>query len=306
VATSKKDNPLAGSIDELTFLLEDGVPLFHDITCAVCLDIYEEPITLQCTHHFCEKCVKLLVQKAMDNAAKHIIACPLCRVETHFTKEGELNKNTHLKYKVEKMKRKSEADTSLSNKDTHYKIQKVTVPRSIKLLEEYDAAIGKGKRTFIPDNHTGFIGYGLDEEKENNTDLRYWRGIIIGPQESPIGQLIYNVQICVPDDYPKRFPEIRFTSPRIAMECVDSKGLVDVTKIQKVDMSTLDEGTGQVYETIGTYFTWDENLNIADVLIAIRENMHLESVCNDSSSLSGNYVDDAEDASDGDAEEKDE
>ena len=50
-------------------------------------------------------------------------------------------------------------------------------------MEEYDAAIGKGKRTFIPDEHCGFIGYGLEEQREDNHELKYWHAMIIGPQE---------------------------------------------------------------------------------------------------------------------------
>ena len=57
------------------------------------------------------------------------------------------------------------------------------IPRNIKLLEEYDCAIGKGAHTLIPAAHTGYLGYGLDEEKENNHEMRFWRAMIIGPQE---------------------------------------------------------------------------------------------------------------------------
>lgn len=57
------------------------------------------------------------------------------------------------------------------------------MPRNIKLMEEYDAAIGKGARTFIPQEHCGFIGYGLEEQREDNHELKYWHAMIIGPQE---------------------------------------------------------------------------------------------------------------------------
>jgi len=114
-------------------------------------------------------------------------------------------------------------------------------------MEEYDAAIGKGKRTFIPEEHCGLIGYGLEEQREDNHELKYWHAMIIGPQESPIGQLIYNLTVTVPDNYPKQPPEVRFISPRIRMACVNKKGYVDVSTIQKVDMSLVDLGTGQVY-----------------------------------------------------------
>ena len=45
-------------------------------------------------------------------------------------------------------------------------------------------------------------------------------------------------------------------------------------------------------ESTGEFFEWEESLNIADVLIAIRDNMHLERVSNDSSDMSStSYVD---------------
>ena len=60
----------------------------------------------------------------------------------------------------------------------------ITIPRNIKLLQEYDASIGKDGKTFIPLEHTGFIGYGVqDEGSEDFQKLTNWTSMIIGPQD---------------------------------------------------------------------------------------------------------------------------
>jgi len=285
--------------ESLVWLLED------DITCAVCLDVFDDPLTLKCAHNFCDKCIKLLIRSQVIG---NCLACPLCRVETSFnpTSFEGLTKNQTLKTKVETMQQKKNnkreaPDSTITQQGT--KVLHVAVPRNIKLMEEYDAAIGKGKRTFIPEEHCGFIGYGLEEQREDNHELKYWHAMIIGPQESPIGQVIYNLVVTVPDEYPKAPPEVRFVSPRIRMPCVNKKGFVNVTMIEKIDMSLVDVATGQVSESTGEHFVWDEKLNIANVLVALREHMHLETVSNESADLPSTAY---KDTSDDEDEEDDE
>jgi len=284
----------AQKTESFTWLVED------DMTCAVCLDLFDDPLALKCAHNFCEKCIKLLIRSQSNSNS---LACPLCRVETSFnpTSFEGLTKNQSLKSKVEsiqqKRSNKREApDSTITQQGT--KILHVCVPRNIKLMEEYDAAIGKGARTFIPQEHCGFIGYGLEEQREDNHELKYWHAMIIGPQESPIGQLIYNLTVTVPDGYPKEPPEVRFVSPRIRMPCVNKKGYVTLSLIEKVDMSLVDAGTGQLNETTGEHFSWAETLNIADILVALREHMHLESVSNESADLPSTAYRDASDEED--------
>jgi len=260
---------------EAVWSMEEG-----ELTCAICLDLYNEPTVLKCKHSFCKECVSVMLTKPAN-----IVNCPLCREET---KLSEISPNHQLLIKVSSMKKIDVPPSPPVNKE---KARKIVIPRNIKLLEEYDAAIGKGTRTFIPNIHSGFIVYGLDEEKEDNLGMKYWRAMIIGPQESPIGQVIYNLTVIAPDSYPKEPPEVRFINPTIAMGCVNEQGYVDIVQIEKIDMSQVDESTGQVMETTGDYFSWNENCNIADVLIAIRENMHLESVSNESGDMSStSYV----------------
>lgn len=56
-------------------------------------------------------------------------------------------------------------------------------------------------------------------------------------------------------------------------------------------------------ESIGEQFSWKETLNIADILIALREHMHLESVSNESADLPSTAY---KDVSDDEDEEDDE
>jgi len=286
--------------DPLNWLVED------DMTCAVCLDLFDDPLALKCAHNFCEKCIKLLIQSQPTSAC---IMCPLCRMETSCnpTNFEGLTRNPVLKSKLDniqqKRKNKREApDSATTQQGT--KILHISVPRNIKLMEEYDAAIGKGRKTLVPDVHSGFIGYGLEEQREDNHELKYWHAMIIGPQESPIGQLIYNLLITVPDGYPKEVPEVRFVSPRIRMACVNKRGYVNISIIEKVDMSLVDVGTGQVSESTGEHFQWNEKQNIADILVSIRENMHLETVSNESADLPSTPYKDTDDEEENNDEEE--
>jgi ubiquitin-conjugating enzyme E2 variant len=136
-------------------------------------------------------------------------------------------------------------------------------PRNFKLLDEYDCAIGKGGKTLLG-KHDGYISYNLTND--DDMSLSHWSGIIIGPQGKPIGEFIYNISIFVPAEYPTVPPEVKFISPRIKMDCVDNSGRVNLSKISPP-------------------FQWSPEKNIADVLVALRENMHNSKVCNESASL---------------------
>eukprot|EP01111_Echinosteliopsis_oligospora_P004909 TRINITY_DN1802_c0_g1_i1.p1 TRINITY_DN1802_c0_g1~~TRINITY_DN1802_c0_g1_i1.p1 ORF type:complete len:298 (+),score=60.08 TRINITY_DN1802_c0_g1_i1:127-1020(+) len=283
MAGETKNSQLRVSNESLDHLLED------DQTCAVCLESYMNPINLLCKHKFCEECVKLLAETSLK------IACPLCRVETN------LPDNTQPKDATSTSSTTTTTTTTTATKSPGRlkasllsSSAKVIIPRNIKLLEEYDAAIGKsGADTYIPDVHCGFITYGLDESKQDNHNLTHWNAIIIGPQDSPIGLMIYNLSIEIPDAYPKEQPIVKFVSPKICMECVDKKGNVDLSMIERIDLSLEEPSTGQVMEGTGDYFSWSIDNNIADILVKLRENMYLDSVSNQSSEYSDtNYNDD--------------
>ena len=143
----------------------------------------------------------------------------------------------------------------------------MVVPRNFRLLEEYDCAIGKEEKTFVTHPHSGFVQYGADESK-NDMLLHHWEGIIIGPQGSNIGECMYTIKIFVPDNYPQVPPEVQFIGQQIAMPCVRADGRVDPSRISGG-------------------FQWHYKQNIADILMAVRSNMHDASVIQASAALIG-------------------
>lgn len=82
--------------------------------------------------------------------------------------------------------------------------------------------------------------------------MGYWQGMIIGIQGMHCGEEMYCWVAKIPQDYPHRPPMIRF-STMISLPCVDQRGYVDVAKIPN--------------------FQWNPTMNIADVLMALREAM---------------------------------
>jgi len=103
--------------------------------------------------------------------------------------------------------------------------------------------------------------------------------------QSPIGQVVYFLRVTVPDDYPRRPPVVQFISPRVVMPCVDNKGIVHPDSIEIVDISHLD-AEGTVSAGTGNFFQWSPaDHNIADILVAVRNNMHIREICAQSSTL---------------------
>jgi ubiquitin-protein ligase len=110
------------------------------------------------------------------------------------------------------------------------------------------------------------VQYGLVEEHMGADLLRWWRGMIFGIQGQQCGEVFYNFVVDVPAAYPAVPPVVRFTSPKIAMDCVDAGGYVNINRI-------------------APGFRWTQRHNIADVLTAIRENMKRPGVSKDSYQL---------------------
>jgi len=144
---------------------------------------------------------------------------------------------------------------------------KAKIPRSFKLLDEHDAAIGKGGKSYITGKHGGFIQYGIDEDNDDSKDLlSRWKGIIIGIQGKQTGQFMYQFVVDITPSYPEEPPKIRFIEPKIAMPCVSETGHVDITKIKPK-------------------FIWNRDLDLAHLLMAIRENMEDPAVLKNSEKL---------------------
>eukprot|EP00455_Lapot_gusevi_P028328 TRINITY_DN3018_c0_g1_i4.p1 TRINITY_DN3018_c0_g1~~TRINITY_DN3018_c0_g1_i4.p1 ORF type:complete len:152 (+),score=51.74 TRINITY_DN3018_c0_g1_i4:61-516(+) len=143
-------------------------------------------------------------------------------------------------------------------------VEEVELPRSFKLLDEYDAAIGKAGKSFLKGQHANFIQYGL--VSDDDMDLALWRATVIGPQGKQLGEFIYTLEIYVGPNYPQVPPRAKFISPKIAMDAVGADGTVDPTRLEP-------------------RFVWRQNMNIADLLMAIRENMNNDRVCQQSAHL---------------------
>ncbi|XP_043940302.1 E3 ubiquitin-protein ligase TRIM39-like isoform X2 [Protopterus annectens] len=50
--------------------------LIHDATCAICLDFFKDPLTVNCGHNFCKNCITDLWEKT-----ETVASCPKCRTE---------------------------------------------------------------------------------------------------------------------------------------------------------------------------------------------------------------------------------
>jgi len=149
-------------------------------------------------------------------------------------------------------------------------VPKAKVPRSFKLLDEHDAAIGKGGKSYITGKHAGYIQYGIDEDLNPDDEkvdlLSRWKGMLIGIQGKQTGQFMYQFVIDVPMNYPDVPPRLRFTEPQMAMPCVGKDGTVDVMKIKPK-------------------FVWTRECDIAHLLMALRENMEDPTVLKGSEKL---------------------
>ena len=86
---------------------KDASDLLHEITCSLCLDIYQEPKRLPCDHVYCRDCLEGLANHSRNGA----ITCPECRsvaqianndVATTFTTAFQVNRLKELYAKQQK------------------------------------------------------------------------------------------------------------------------------------------------------------------------------------------------------------
>lgn len=76
-----------------------------DLTCPICVEIYQEPVSLPCAHSYCRSCLELFV-KAENGASHDVHACPVCRASVNLnrTEVTALPINIKLAVQVEKAK----------------------------------------------------------------------------------------------------------------------------------------------------------------------------------------------------------
>ena len=57
-----------------------------ELTCAICLSLYDQPMLLTCMHTFCKQCLRDLVEVQSDSEdAPRELKCPTCREPTLLT-----------------------------------------------------------------------------------------------------------------------------------------------------------------------------------------------------------------------------
>ncbi|XP_043923982.1 E3 ubiquitin-protein ligase RNF135-like [Protopterus annectens] len=79
----------------------------EDLNCSICLDLFSDPVTLECQHTFCKGCIKK-TWKEQRHVSSSAYRCPLCNRE--FDREPELNTiNPTLRSLAEKVKAKQNA-----------------------------------------------------------------------------------------------------------------------------------------------------------------------------------------------------
>ena len=76
----------------------------EDVTCAVCLDLYDDPRLLPCLHTFCKTCLtRTATTNSVDACTK--LSCPACRTQHELSSGvGNLLISTQIKADVDKYK----------------------------------------------------------------------------------------------------------------------------------------------------------------------------------------------------------
>ncbi|XP_019633345.1 PREDICTED: E3 ubiquitin-protein ligase TRIM56-like [Branchiostoma belcheri] len=67
-------------------LLEEITERF--LVCSVCLEEYDEPKTLPCSHCFCRKCLENVLDSAKEGRKRTRLCCPSCRQEARLYGRG--------------------------------------------------------------------------------------------------------------------------------------------------------------------------------------------------------------------------
>lgn len=161
--------------------------LRKDITCPVCLEIFDDPKTLpKCAHVFCKNCLKSVV--AANTVPRSSLECPVCRTRTSIPKEGVdafvsalalknlIDSNPALRQVITLKNQLKECDVAVNKNQSKLKGLE-------KSLKEFDAAqknIEKlksdvkeraTKMNQIIELHCNKMCAMLDQARENNTQI---------------------------------------------------------------------------------------------------------------------------------------
>lgn len=80
--------------------------LREDLTCAICCDLFQEPVMLSCMHHFCKACISRYWRGTLGP-----VTCPQCRKEF---RSKQFQTNYLVAAMVDKV-RSSSSDTYIRN-----------------------------------------------------------------------------------------------------------------------------------------------------------------------------------------------
>lgn len=119
------------------------------------------------------------------------------------------------------------------------------VPRNFKLLDELEKA-EKGNHS---GPHASWISLGVEGDDILLSD---WNAVIIGPQNTPLGDRMYNCKVHAGQNYPDAAPTVKFVQ-RVNMPCVDANGYV-TNKLPAIQ-------------------NWHRSMTIFELLSAVREAM---------------------------------
>ena len=121
--------------------------------------------------------------------------------------------------------------------------QQVIVPRTCKLLGELEAS----------EKGTGDMSISMGLVNADDIFLTDWNANILGPPGTPFEGRLYELRVTAGDDYPNRPPTVRF--------------------ISRVNLTGVDQNTGEVKGDFPALQQWNRNMTIESVLVALKNSM---------------------------------